>query len=243
MRPNLDRAVEPHENVLIGNFLYMLGLMIGARSGSNIPPGCVNLLQQTPNDKLIGDILAEFDGAVRVIEFKRSTADLSKEISKLTLLETCLATRPQLRSTSEEIHWYIETTKPTSVYINTRVRPYLHLQTPSHKAATVLLSFIRDFVADIFSDEPPDQAKRKLIKDYLDLLPKVNGSKTTSAGGLIVSASKEQGIQYLAARDFRELGLTLNALHKDYAQELSAQKQITHELELNKNGLSREITP
>lgn len=73
MRPNLDRAVEPHENVLIGNFLYMLGLMIGARSGSHIPPGCVNLLQQTPNDKLIGDILAEFDGAVAALQRRLRT--------------------------------------------------------------------------------------------------------------------------------------------------------------------------
>lgn len=239
MKPNLDRAVEPHENVLIGNFLYMLGLMIGARSGGHIPPGCVNLLQQTPNDKLIGDILAEFDGAVRVIEFKRSTADRTKEISKLTLLETGLTTRPHLRSTSEEIHWYIETTKPTSVDINTRVRPYLHLRTPSHKASTVLLSFICDFVTDIFNDEPLDQANRKLIKEYLDLLPKVNGSKTTSAGGLIVSASKGLGIQYLAARDFRELGLTLEALQKDYAHELGVQKQITKELHRDKSELSR----
>lgn len=241
MKTNLDRAVEPHENVLIGNFLYMLGLMIGSRAGADIPPGCVNLLQQTPNDKLIGDILAEFHGAVRIIEFKRSTADLSKEKAKLILLEVGLKEKPHLRPVSEAVHWYIETTKPTSAHIDTHVRPYLHLQETSYQEGIILTTFIRNFVDDILSDKVPSSKTRGYIQEYLELLPKVNGSKTTSAGGLIISASKEKGIQYLPTRDFRELGMSLENLHKDYARGRNYGYEIIRERTIAREGLSLEI--
>lgn len=238
MRLNLDRAVEPHENVIVGNFLYMLGLTLGSRSGGKPPPGCVNLLQQTPNDRLIGDILAAFHGTVRIIEFKRSTADMAKELTKLTLLQSALRINPHLLATSEKIHWYIETIKPTSLDIDTKVRPYLHLQNQDHPDGKDLMSFIDKFVEDILAAMRPNEGSVKLIQEYLRMLPKANGSKTTSAGGLIVTASKEKGIQYIATRDFRELALTLEVLQNDYMQDLVAVRELTKTQEIERSGPS-----
>ena len=65
-----------YENVIIGNFLYGLGLDIGIKigldNGTETLPSIINLLQQTPADKELGDMLLEFPGVVRVLEFKNA---------------------------------------------------------------------------------------------------------------------------------------------------------------------------
>ena len=64
--------IEIYENIFIGNFIYILGVQIGmALSHDKIPlPACVNLLQQTPADKYLGDMLASFPGVSFLIEFE-----------------------------------------------------------------------------------------------------------------------------------------------------------------------------
>lgn len=59
-----------YENVVIGNFLYGLGFSIGMSTIGNNQLSIINLLQQTPADKELGDMLLEFPGVVRLIEFK-----------------------------------------------------------------------------------------------------------------------------------------------------------------------------
>lgn len=69
-----------YENVVIGNFLYGLGVSIGGRLKSGYLPGAVSLLQQTPEDKALGDVLLDFPGTLRLIEFK-AQANRSKRNS------------------------------------------------------------------------------------------------------------------------------------------------------------------
>ena len=64
----------PYENIIIGNFLYSLGLAIG-RSPRPVE-ACINLTQQTPLDQVLGDVMLQFPGAWRLIEFKRPGARL-----------------------------------------------------------------------------------------------------------------------------------------------------------------------
>ncbi len=59
-----------YENVVIGNFLYGLGVSVGAQLRGHILPASVNLLQQTPEDKALADVLLSFPGTLRLIEFK-----------------------------------------------------------------------------------------------------------------------------------------------------------------------------
>lgn len=53
--------LSPYENVIIGNFIYGLGLVMG-KNPRQID-SCVNLLQQTPLDKVLGDVMLQFPGA------------------------------------------------------------------------------------------------------------------------------------------------------------------------------------
>lgn len=96
---------DPLENIVIGNFLYGLGLSIGHRAGTAAPVGCVNLLQQTPLDRPLGDVFLRFTGTVRLFEFKRHAADKLKELRKLKVLQAAIRRRPDLRALSHQIHW------------------------------------------------------------------------------------------------------------------------------------------
>ena len=47
-----------YENLVIGNFLFALGLKIGARRDDYLAPDLgVHLMQQTPLDIVLGDVL------------------------------------------------------------------------------------------------------------------------------------------------------------------------------------------
>ena len=51
-----------YENIVIGNFLYGLGFAIAKRTASCDFPSIVNLLQQTPDDAVLGDLLFKAPG-------------------------------------------------------------------------------------------------------------------------------------------------------------------------------------
>lgn len=71
-----------YENVLSGSFIYTLGVIAGKRSPDKDVTDSVNFFQQTPNDKKVGDLLADWGGKSFIIEFKRSIAQLPDELKK-----------------------------------------------------------------------------------------------------------------------------------------------------------------
>jgi hypothetical protein len=92
-----ERGVPIYENLVIGNFLYALGLKIGARRHDYLAPDlAVHLTQQTPLDIVLGDVLLTGPRAVALLEFKRAAARRSKERSKLVKIEDALK-RPEFR--------------------------------------------------------------------------------------------------------------------------------------------------
>lgn len=76
------RRMKLYENITIGNFLFSLGYAIRDQQKGNKVMGSINLLQQTPADQLLGDVLLKFTGVVRLLEFKAEGPDLSKERGK-----------------------------------------------------------------------------------------------------------------------------------------------------------------
>jgi hypothetical protein len=124
-----------YENVVIGNFLYGLGFAISAKSNATVFPSIVNLSQQTPMDKPLGDVLLEFtDGIVRLIEFKNKKSDHEKELEKYDNLiqdlqrmiidEALKGMSERYQNISRSIHWFIET-DPKENDFTSRVVPYL----------------------------------------------------------------------------------------------------------------------
>lgn len=64
---------------------------------------CVNLLQQSPMDPPLGDVLIENAGVTRLIAFKREQNDSMKEETKRLMLERILGGNARLQSVSREI--------------------------------------------------------------------------------------------------------------------------------------------
>ncbi|WP_340613910.1 hypothetical protein [Xenorhabdus thailandensis] len=107
-----------YENVVIGNFLYSLGYSLGMSQSEKNQLSVINLLQQTPADKELGDMLLEFPSVVRLIEFKNSASSLEKEKKRCEQLTVAIGEHEILKKISREVHWYVETKPFEEICLN-----------------------------------------------------------------------------------------------------------------------------
>ena len=142
-----------YENIIIGNFLYALGWKIGASNQMNFSSS-VNLLQQTPCDKGMGDLLLEFPGIVRLIEFKDAKASKTKEQVKQKMIRMGLSNlrleeqKMLMDQVSRRIHWYIETEVVDEECV-CDILPYLDAFSDAPRNNLTLESFIEMLVLDV----------------------------------------------------------------------------------------------
>ena len=104
----LQVAWDVLENDVIGNFILGFGRALGVRYGTvEMAPIGVELLQQTPLDTCLGDVLIANAVFVRLIEFKRELNKSPKERAKLRQLRMALASEStaRLEPLSRKIHW------------------------------------------------------------------------------------------------------------------------------------------
>lgn len=196
-----------YENVVIGNFLYGLGFSIGMSTIGNNQLSIINLLQQTPADKELGDMLLEFPGVVRLIEFKNGDGSLKKEKERYEQLTLALGNNDRFKAISREIHWYVETKPFEEVCLN-NIKSYIDAFSASASVHTIE-SFISDITNTVV--KPSSTTSEEELKSYLALVSKCQGSGNVGTGGLVVSIS-EQGLRYIQFSDIMELRLQ----HKDY---------------------------
>lgn len=219
-----------YENVIIGNFLYGLGLDIGITLGLNNEnvnlPSIVNLLQQTPADKELGDMLLEFPGVVRVLEFKNANNPSKKEKKRVEKLEKALADNERMQYVSRKIHWYIETEPFEEICVN-KIVPYLDAYN-----GTIGIHTLGDFIKSISNEvsNPISEITHEEQKQYLSLISTCQGSGAVSTGGLIVSVSKE-GISYVEFSQIEQLQLQHNEFKKEMQQKCESVMKSEYELE------------
>lgn len=235
-----------YENVIIGNFLYGLGVDVGLKVGLDKEtkyPALINLLQQTPSDKLLGDMVVEFPGIVRVLEFKNKDNPSDKEQIRVKALNDALKGQKRIQEISRELHWYIET-KPFEQICANKIVPYLDAYngTPSQY---ILEEFISSITKEMLKSTSTVTHEEQ--KAYLDLIAKCqngsgSGSGKVGTGGLIVSVSNK-GIQYVEFSSIEQLRLQ----HKEFKHEINLkcetvmQKDWEYELEQKKKlELKRE---
>src|SRR4051794_36391557 len=101
-----------------------------AKLRPDLPVVSVNLLQQTPSDRLLGDVLLANAAVWRLIEFKRAGKLTRKERRKLSVLRNGVSNNNlelDLSPLSREIHWYIEIEEPKVLGkpLVSRACPYL----------------------------------------------------------------------------------------------------------------------
>jgi len=214
-----------YENVVIGNFLYTLGYSVGIKTKGREILSVVSLLQQTPDDQRLADTLLEFEGVVRLIEFKNKASSLKKEKSKNKRLQTILNKQKNFIPISREIHWYAETNPYEEKCIN-KIVPYLDAFENVDSIHT-LESMVDEISDEVMIGEP--KIPYSLSKQYLKLISCNQGNGSAGTGGLLVLLNKNK-IRYLQYTDIFDLRLTA----KQYVAKIKAQERSIMELELVK---------
>ena len=205
-----------YENLVIGNFLYALGLKIGARQHDYLAPDlAVNQIQQTPIDFVLGDVLVG-PRVVALLEFKREAnwEGHRKEQSKLLKIETVLK-HPKfekLRDTSRQMHFYIETSDLEQGF-KSRVLPYLDLGTDDRRSG--LEQLIDNLASRAMSAPALTEKGTKACQRYLKLVCRCqgrNGHSYHASPGLLVGVDGDGRIRSATVDDIRHLQNTFAAI-------------------------------
>ena len=228
-----------YENLVIGNFLYALGLKVGARRRDGLAPDlAVNLLQQTPLDIVLGDVLLTGPRTVALLEFKRAAGRHSKERKKLMKIERQLE-HPEfqaLRNISRQIHFYVETEDILKKNFS-RVLPYLDLMTDQRR------SCLEQLVGDLAyrarsAHELPETYKRDCQR-YLELVCLSQGRSYPASPGLLVGVGEDGQIAFAPVDDILDLQTTIAAIQTQ--QIIREQEIIRMKIELTRQLRHRHV--
>ncbi|MGO4382126.1 hypothetical protein AB4Z19_27980 [Pseudoduganella sp. RAF19] len=233
-------TMDIYENIVIGNFLFSLGVAMGRRQDAEGLPISANLLQQTPLDQGCGDVLIRGSRAMRILEFKRAKNDNSKEKAKLLHLTRALSAtgNEDLNSISRSVHWYISSMMRDGE-LNLRIVPYLDFQ-ESQGDGRKFQVFIDDLVSEATKSGSDNS---NLYNRYLQLVAMCQGSAKGSSGGVIVSVTNEGKVNYFVVEDLRELGFELSQLHTKFLQrQAQQQREIMPQHERTSRPAGREYT-
>jgi hypothetical protein len=222
--PRDGDGVLVYENIFIGNFLYGLGMALGSRLKGQALASSLNLLQQTPLDTMLGDLLADFGGTVLLYEFKRRSGDHNKEAIKAEKLRVVLQRRPNLNEISRTTHWYVVLEEAAvNAEISIHVSPYMEIGMGSTSEPIPFSRYVDRVAAHILDDgiaRPPCAD----IQEYLHLVAALNNVDTANAGGFVLAVKPDGSIQYTLLADIRELALS----HRRHL-ELARQRQLERE--------------
>ena len=200
--------LDPQENITIGNFLYALGLGIGLRSKDEAPPAAVNLLQQTSYDKCLGDVMLQFPGVTRLIEFKRS-GNYQKERLKHEVLKAGISKIQRHIDTSTSVHWYVETAQGAPEF-KFLAKSYLDMF-EDRALSTSFDGFVNSLVTEALGGIPkvPEEHVNSYIHDVL--LPYWSNGRNHSATGMLVTVGADGGVSFAVLEDLTDLGRTRDA--------------------------------
>lgn len=207
-----------YENIVIGNFLYALGFEMG-RAPRGSRGMSVNLLQQTPLDKQMGDVLLMSASLYRLIEFKRVANKSSKERNKRDALlsgfeivdtkRNALLAGFESRETagiaslSRQIHWYVETDMRGTW--TSRAVPYLDFDTDVQ--GEDFETFIVSTAAKAAGPALKEQ-EATCCRAYLTFAASLAACETDSGGDsgcLLIVAGGGQPLQFIAMDSLSDL--------------------------------------
>ncbi|ATF94016.1 Uncharacterised protein [Cedecea neteri] len=216
-----------YENVVIGNFLYGLGFAVSKHSNDGHIPGVVNLLQQTPCDTLLGDLLLSFPGTVRLIEFKASHNRSTKERARYTSLSASLSDNPRLTEVSRIVHWYVEST-PSATGFEVVFEPYLDAFREERTTFRMEL-FLQKTAEDIVFKN--DKATPEEIKKYLKWVIRTQGGGKVGTGGVLFTIDGNGKMHYVQLTDLLELRLTHKEWVSFYENKIEKEYNLQKDLE------------
>jgi len=210
-----------YENVLSGSFIYALGLVDGKSKNPNQAiSNSINFFQQTPNDKRIGDLLADWNNRLFIVEFKRSVSHLSDELEKDSKqsLPTIFKQNQNMIDISKRCHFigyglyekkFID--NDDLIQVDFAFQKYFSLINEMKDEIYLLNSFIQR----IHDDKNFGLSSRDEFKSYLDFLSNnctlsepsasSSGKAVKPISGIVTSVSKRGEVAFIQYRDYEEL--------------------------------------
>jgi hypothetical protein len=220
-----------YENVAIGNFLYGLGFAVAKRVKGQDLPSIVNLLQQTPDDQLFGDVLIRAPGMLRIFEFKQRNNTDPKESGRHAKLVRNLTGKNDLIRISRIVHWFVETAPAEKTFFS-RIVPYLdaYPKTPAkHDFATFVNATADAVVGGVEALSQTDMTK------YLAHLLLLHKTSAVGSGGLVVKMSETGELHYAELTSILDLILTRQTVLEQHKKlEQAQEREKIHELKLDR---------
>jgi hypothetical protein len=207
-----------YENIVIGNFLFALGLKLGARQPVLLAPDlAVHQTQQTPLDRVFSDVLLTGLKLVALLEFKRAAAKITKERSKLRKINRFLKfpEHRELTQTSRQIHFFVETQdKLEEGFLKSRVLPYLDLDLRTNDQDRTLETLIDELVLAATSASKLPEMQIENYQNYLNLVCDSQGLSYNPSPGLLVGVRGDGQIAFAEVPDIRDLRNTNQSIQR-----------------------------
>lgn len=223
----MSLQVKLYENVVIGNFLYGLGFAVRSCLGDSPGiPTMVNLLQQSPADTSLADVLLTFPGIVRLIEFKMETSKkgIKKEEERVQRLFKALENEgnPSLIEVSRKVHWYVEVgIGAEKEVVISRVASYLDAFLEDSGLAPKALEDLIKLTAQEAVEDTSDE--RDCARDYLQFVRKaLKGKNAIGGGGLVLIMDNDGGVNFVRIQSLTDLNLSLSSF-----QQRALQRDLT----------------
>jgi hypothetical protein len=216
-----------YENIIIGNFLFGLGASMGIRHNhAPVDQISINLLQQTPFDPYLGDVMVTSARIYRLIEFKRLENDSIKELSKRDVIDDALKAKGmgKLNDISRRIHWYIESrfhSKPRNrtqvemVEVENQVRVFPYLDFTRPQEAINLTDFIEKTARDATYSEM-DEDELNTSREYVKFISGLYHGSKAGSGALLIVVTGSGALRYVAVNNIRDLFLKPEIVREQY---------------------------
>jgi hypothetical protein len=221
----------PYENIVIGNFLYGMGLSLGSRAGHTAPLASINNTQQTPLDPTLADVWMTFPGVCRLLEFKREGANKSKDSDKRDALAIALVASPESLAVSRRIHAFVEVSGSATEGIDVRLTPYLDFDRREAERLS-LAQYIDRFTKEALTPSASEPSPQEVSR-YLRLVGKLAKAGDASTGGLMVHVTQDGVLHYIPLADIRDLDMQYGVqLDRELAATIDLEKERDHAAEL-----------
>lgn len=225
-----------YENIIIGNFLFALGYTISSKYGQAPFAGKISLIQQTPADRPLGDLMASLNNHIYLIEFKEASNPSKKENQKFNNLKRIID-QPEykyLLAISRKMHWYIETSVTPKNFnqqtLISHIAPYLDRELKIHG--------LDQFVEQIANEVTKPNTEKNISDSelYLQFVRKtLGGDSAFGTGGLLLTVNSAGEINYLPIEDLMELRMTYrewgDQLVQSWEQKLKYREQLDNEFD------------
>ena len=225
------KKAHAYENVQIGNFLVSMGYCL--RDLGQPLVGSINLLQQTPFDKPIGDVFGALAGRYFVLEFKpdknRFKTELKKPQRNKLLKELVVNSRLKLIANKGHLIGFPSISNTVELEYN--FQPYF--ETFNGDETIPIIKTTKEFVQKLIDSENDFGCNLDEISTYIKLLNKcADKNDSGSMSGIVICMDNKKGLTSYTFDNILELALSMNI---ELGISQSKSKNITRSIKKRKS--------